>query len=64
MYVGRVIDMEDSDAHIRLYQYNGGITHTTVFHVANHKDKVWVAHEDVLCILPVPNDTKHGKKFD
>ena len=64
VYVGRVIDMDDSDAHITFYQHNGGITHTTVFRVPNRKDEVWVAHEDILCILPVPNDTKRGKKFD
>ena len=64
VYIRKVIDVDDSDAHITFYQHSGDITSTTVFHFPKHKDEVWVSLEDIICILPKPNDTKHGKKFD
>ena len=64
VYIGKVIHVDDSDAHITFYQHSGDITSTTVFRFPKCKDEVWVSLEDIICILPEPNDTKRGKKFD
>ena len=63
VYNGMVIDVDDSDAHITFYQHSGDITSTTVFRFPKRKDDVWVSLEDMICILPEPNDTKRGNKL-
>lgn len=64
VYIGKVIDVDDTDAHISFYEHNGMITHTTVFRVPKRKDEIWISYRDILCILPEPVVTKRGIKFD
>ena len=64
VYIGKVIEVDDSDAHITFYQHSGDVTSTAVFRFPKRKDHVWVSLKDIICILPEPNDNKRGKKFD
>ena len=64
VYVGKITKIDEKDAYITFYEHNGDITKTTIFRMPKRKDQVWIRFHDIICVLPEPNDTKRGKKFD
>ena len=64
VYVGKVLEVNDSDAHITFYQHSRNITGLIVFRMPKCNDEVWITFNDILCVLPQPNDTKRGKRLE
>ena len=64
VYVGRAIEVDDSDANISFYKHSGEITKNSAFREPDIKDEVWVDFANIICILPEPSETKRGRKFD
>ena len=64
VYVGKVLEVNDSDAHITFYQHSRNITGLIVFRMPKCNDEVWITINDILCVLPQPNDTKRGKRLE
>ena len=64
VYVGKVLEVDDSDDYITFYQHSGNIAGFTIFWMPKHNEEVWILFNDILCILPQPNNTKRGKRFD
>ena len=64
VYVGRVIEVDETDANITFFEHKGEISTSTVFPEPRHRDEVWVENINILCVVPEPTETKHGRKFD
>ena len=47
-----------------LFINTGNIAGFTIFWMPKHNEEVWILFNDILCILPQPNNTKRGKRFD
>ena len=64
VYVGKVIEFDESEVHISFYKHNGSITNNTIFNKPKRKDEVWTPNDHILCVLPELKETKRGKKYD
>ena len=64
VYVGRVIEVDETDANITFFEHKGEISTSTVFREPRHRDEVWVENINILRVVPEPTETKHGRKFD
>ena len=64
VYVGKVLEVDDSDDYITFYQHSGNITGFTIFCMPKRNEEVWILFIGILCILQQPNSTKRGKRFD
>ena len=63
VYVGRVIEVNETDANITFFEHKGEISTSTVFREPRRRDEVWVENINTLCIVPEPTETKRGRKF-
>ena len=64
VYVGRVIEVDETDANITFFEHMGEISTNTVFREPRRRDEVWVENINILCVVPEPTETKCGRKFN
>ena len=60
-YVGKVLEVDELDVHISFFAHKGDLSITTTFVIPKVPDEVWVAKENILCIVLCPNEDKRGK---
>ena len=58
-----MFEIDDSDAKISFYEYTGTLSIGSTFCEAKKRDEIWVDFINILYIVPVPAETKRGKKF-
>ena len=63
-YIGKVFETDDSDAKISFYEYTGTLTIGSTFCEPKKRDEIWVDFVNILYVVPVPAETKRGKKFE
>ena len=61
-YVGKVSKVDELDVHISFFAHKGDLSISTTFVIPKVPDEVWVAKENILCIVPRPNEDKRGKR--
>ena len=64
VYIGKVFEIDDSDAKISFYEYTGTLSIGSTFCEPKKRDEIWVDFVNILYVVPVPAETKRGKKFE
>ena len=64
VYIGQVFEIDDSDAKISFYEYTGTLSIGSTFCEPKKRDEIWVDLVNILYVVPVPAETKRGKKFE
>ena len=60
-YVGKVLGVDELDLHISFFAHKD-LSISSTFVIPKVPDEVWVAKENILCIVPRPNEDKRGKR--
>ena len=63
-YIGKVTEVDETDAKISFLEHKGDISNTTSFREPSRKDEIWIEHNNILCVLPEPTETKRGRRLD
>ena len=50
-YVGKVLEVDELDVHISFFAHKGDLSISTTFVIPKVPDEVWVAKENILCII-------------
>ena len=61
-YVGKALEVDELDFHISFFAHKGDLSISSTFVIPKVPDEVWVAKENILCIVPRPNEDKRGKR--
>ena len=61
VYMGKVTDVDESDAFVSFLEHRGEMSNKTTFVKAKSPDEVWVRRRDVLCVIPEPSSGYSGK---
>ena len=64
IYIGKVFEIDDSDAKISFYEYIGTLSISSTSCEPEKRDEIWVDFVNILYVVPVPAETKRGKKFE
>ena len=64
VYIGKVFEIDDSDAKISFYEYTGTLSIGSTICEPKKRDEIWVDFVNILYVVPVPAETKRGKKFE
>ena len=64
VYIGKVLEIDDSDAKISFYEHAGTLSIGSIFRESKKRDEIWVDFLNILYVVPVPAETKQGKKFE
>ena len=64
VHIGKVFEIDDSDAKISFYEYTGTLSIRSTFCEPKKRDEIWVDFVNILYVVPVPAETKRGKKFE
>ena len=64
VYIGKVFEIDDSDAKISFYEYTGTLSTGSTFCEPKKRDEIWVDFVNILYVVPVPTETKGGKKLE
>ena len=64
VYIGKVFEIDDSDAKISFYEYTGTLSIVSIFCEPKKRDEIWVNFVNILYVVLVPAETKRGKKFE
>ena len=56
--------INDSDLKISFYELPGTLSIGSVLGEPKMRDTNWVEFVNILCVVPVPTETKQGKKFE
>ena len=59
-----MFEIDDSDAKISFYEDGGTLSVGSIFREPKKRDEIWVDFVNILCVVPVPAETKRGKKFE
>ena len=59
--IGKVLEIGDSDAKILFYEHAGTLPIGSIFHEPEKRDDIWVDFVNILCVIPVPAETKRNK---
>ena len=63
VYIGMVFEIDYSDTKISFYEYTGTLSIVSTFCEPKKRDEIWVDLVNILYVVPVPAETKRGKKF-
>ena len=63
-YIGKVFEIDDSDAKISFYEYTGTLSIGSTFREPKKRDEIWVDFVNILYVVSVPPDTRRGMKFE
>ena len=61
-YADKVLEVDGLDVHISFFAHREDLSISTTFVIPKVPDEVWVAKENILCIVPRPNKDKRGKR--
>ena len=50
-YVDKALDVDELDVHISFFAHKGDLSISAIFVIPKVPDEVWVAKEDILCIV-------------
>ena len=64
VYISKVFDVDNSDAKISFYEYTGTLSISSTFCKSKKRNEIWVDFVNILYVVPVPAETKQGKKFE
>ena len=64
VYIGKVLEIDDSDAKISFYEYTVTSSVGSTFCEPKKKDEIWIDFVNILYVVPVPAETNRGKKFE
>ena len=64
VYIGKVFEIDDSDAKISFYEYTGTLSIGSTFCEPKKRDEIRVNFVNILYVVLVPAETKRGKKFE
>ena len=64
VYIDKVFEIDYSDTKISLYEYTGTLSIGSTFCEPKKRDEIWVDFVNILYVVPVPAETKRGKKFE
>ena len=64
VYIGKVLETDDSDAKISFYEHPGTLSIGSIFRKPKKRDEIWDDFVNILYVVPVPAETKRGKKFE
>ena len=64
VYIGKVLQINNSDAKISFYEHAGTLSTGSIFREPKKSDEIWVDFVNILYVLPVPAETKQGEKFE
>ena len=64
VYIGKVFEIDDSDAKISFYEYTGTLSIVSIFCEPRKRDEIRVNFVNILYVVLVPAETKRGKKFE
>ena len=64
VYIGKVLEIDDSDVKISFYEHTGTLSIGSIFREPKKRNEIWVDFVNILHDLPVPAGTKRGKKFE
>ena len=59
-YVGKALEV--LDVPISFFAHKGDLSISTTFVIPKVPNEVWVAKENILCIIPRPNGDMRGKR--
>ena len=58
VYIGKVLEIDDSDAKISFYEHVGTLSTGSVFREPKKRDEIWVDFVNILYVVPVPTETE------
>ena len=64
VYIDKMFKIDDADAKISFYKYTGTLSIGSTFCKPKKRDEIWVDFVNILHVVPVPAETKQGKKFE
>ena len=64
VYIDKMFKVDDADAKISFYEYTGTLSIGSTFCKPKKRDEIWVDFVNILHVVPVPAETKQGKKFE
>ena len=64
VYIGKVLEIYDSDAKISFYEHSGTLSIGSVFRETKKRDEIWLDLINILCVVLVPAEIKRRKKFE
>ena len=63
VYIGKVLEIDVSDAKISFYEHAWTLSIGSIFFEPKRRNKIWVDLINILYVVPVPAETKREKKF-
>ena len=64
VYIGKMLEIYDSDAKISFYEHSGTLSIGSVFRKTKKRDEIWLDLINILCVVLVPAEIKRRKKFE
>ena len=64
VYIGKVLEIDDSDAKISFYENTGTLLIGSIFRELKKMDEICVDFVNILYVVPVPAETKRGEKLE
>ena len=64
VYIGQVLEIDDSDAKISFYGHAGTLSIGSIFCIPKKRDEIWVDFVNILYVILVSAETKRGKIFE
>ena len=64
VYIDKMFKIDDADAKISFYEYTATLSIGSTFCKPKKRDEIWVDFVNILHVVPVPAETKQGKKFE
>ena len=64
VYIGKVFEIDDSDAKISFHEYTGTLSIGSTFCEPKKRDEIWVDFVNIMYVVFVPAETRRGKKFE
>ena len=63
-YIGKVVEIDISDAKFSFHEHAGTLSIGSSFHEPKKRNEIWVDFLNILYVVTVPAKTKWEKKFE
>ena len=63
VYIGKVLEIVDSDAKISFYEHAETLSIGSIFHEPKERDEIWVDNVNILYVVLAPAETKTRKEI-
>ena len=64
VYIGKMLEFDDSDPKIPFYEHAGTLLKRSIFRESKKRDEIWLDFVNIQCAVPVPPEMKRGKKCE